>query len=75
MPRKRGFSALAFMFAPCSLEHTAETTGSGLVPIGLLTGKSTREMILRAATKSAAAQAAVSVCCARKTSSCVLAVV
>lgn len=32
-------------------------------------------MILRAATKSAAAQAAVSVCCARKTSSCVLAVV
>lgn len=75
MPRKRGLSALVYMFALCSLEHSAETMGSVLVPIGLLTGKSTREMILRAATKSAPAQAAVSASCARKTSSCVVAVV
>lgn len=47
---------------------------SQLVPIGLLTGKSTREMILRAATKSAPAQAAMPASCARKTSSWVVVV-
>lgn len=49
--------------------------GSRLVPIELLTGRSTMEMILRAATKSAPAQAAIPASCARKTSSWVVVVV
>lgn len=71
VPQQRGLSALVpcLLEQLCSLERAAETTGSGLVPVGLLTGKSTREMILRAATNSAPAQAAGPASCARKTTS------